>query len=268
LLAAVVLTALAITTPSTAAQAADEAAQAQDGGASEGGQATESKPKTSAVVWFLKASGPIGAFILILSIYFVATVSRLFWEFRLEIAMPPEIVQKSQEMLEQRDFKGVFAVVKDDPSIYSRLLTIGITELPNGLAEARDAMERVGEVVRVEMEKRISPLAVLGTLGPMIGLVGTLWGMIDSFSVIARSDAGMRTSEVAAGISSALVLTFEGVSLSVPAIWFYSFFRNRMMVITTAVGLEADQFLRHFAHAARVKTPPAGGAAKVATRLE
>ena len=76
---------------------------------------------------------------------------------------------------------------KEDDSFFSRLLTTGITELPNGLAEAREAMERVGEAITAEMEKKISMLAVLGTLGPMIGLLGTLKGMIASFSVIARS---------------------------------------------------------------------------------
>ena len=93
------------------------------------------------------------------------------------------------------------------------MLTTGITELPNGLAEAREAMERVGEAITAEMEKKISMLAVLGTLGPMIGLLGTLKGMIASFSVIARSDVQLKASEVAGGISEALVLTFEGVAL-------------------------------------------------------
>ncbi len=220
--------------------------------------------------WFVEASGLIGLVILILSVYFVATVSRLFWELRLPVAIPPEIVGRCQDLLTQRDFKGVFAVVKDDDSIFSRLLTTGISELPNGLAEARDAMERVGEAVRVELEKRISVLAVLGTLGPMIGLIGTLYGMIDAFQEIARSDVQVNAMKVAGGISKALVLTFEGVSLSIPSIWFFSLFRNRISVIMTTAGLEADQFLRHFAHAARAKAPPAGaaGAAKVAPRLE
>jgi len=247
------------------AQGADQAAAAP------ADQAQEApKMEKSWFRWLVEASGFIGLVILVLSVYFVATVSRLFWELRLPVAIPPEIVGRCQDLLAQRDFKGVFAVVKDDDSIFSRLLTTGISELPNGLAEARDAMERVGEAVRVELEKRISVLAVLGTLGPMIGLIGTLQGMISSFSVIARSDVQMKASEVAGGISMALVLTFEGVSLSVPAIWFFSLFRNRISVIMTTAGLEADQFLRHFAHAARAKTPPAGvtGGTKVAPRLE
>ncbi len=221
-------------------------------------EGTPGAPKQvkSALEWFIEASGLIGLFILALSVYFVATVGKLFWELRLPIAVPPEITGRVQDLLSQRDFKGVFNVVKDDDSIFSRLLSTGITELPNGLAEARDVMDRVGEAIHVEQEKRISVLAVLGTLGPMIGLLGTLKGMISSFSVIAMYDTTLKASQVAGGISEALLLTFEGVALSVPSIWFFSFFRNRVSVITTTAALEADNYLRHFAHAARGK--PAG----------
>ncbi len=111
------------------------------------------------------------------------------------------------------------------------MLATGIAELPNGLAEARESMERIGEALTVDMEKKISMLAVLGTLGPMIGLLGTLKGMIASFSVIARSDQVLKASEVAGGISEALLLTFEGVALSVPAIYFFAIFRNRVSTL-------------------------------------
>jgi biopolymer transport protein ExbB len=94
-------------------------------------------------------------------------------------------------------------------------------------------------------------MAVLGTLGPMIGLLGTLKGMIASFSVIAVSDTQLKASEVAGGISEALLLTFEGVALSVPAIYFFALFKNRVTSISTAAMLQADQFIRHFAHAGR-----------------
>jgi biopolymer transport protein ExbB len=249
--------------------AAPDAAAEGKAPAAPGGEPATQPPKQKAwLLWFLESSGLIGAFILILSIYFVATVCRQFFELRLQLAVPPDIVGRGQELLQQKDFKGVFALVKEDDSFFSRLVSTGIGELPNGLAEARDVMERTAESITVEMEKKISILAVLGTLGPMIGLLGTLKGMISSFSVIARSDVQMKASEVAGGISEALLLTFEGVMLSVPAIYFFSIFRNRVSVISTTASLEADQFLRHFAHAARANGPAAGGATKVAQKAE
>jgi len=234
-------------------------AQEKEGAAAASGD-SQPAPQKSYLVWIIETSGLIGFVILCLSVYFVATVSRMFMELRMVVAMPPEVVGRCEALLEQRDFKGIFNVVKEDDSYFSRVLVTGITELPNGLSEARDVMERVGEAIHVENEKKISMLAVLGTLGPMIGLLGTLKGMIASFSVIARSDVQLKASEVASGISEALLLTFEGVALSVPAIYFFALFRNRVVYIATSVMLTADQFLRHFSHAGRAKASASAAA--------
>ena len=160
--------------------------------AGETAPAAEAEPKQtveteSTLAWVVKWSGWIGAVLLLLSIYFVSTVARLFWEMRLEVAAPPETVAQCESLLERRDFKGIYALVKEDDSFFGRLLTTGIADLPNGLAEARDSMERTGETITAEMEKKISMLAVLGTLGPMIGLLGTLKGMIGAFGQIGKT---------------------------------------------------------------------------------
>ena len=208
--------------------------------------------------WVMESSGAIGAFIFLLSVYFVALVVRLFMEFRQDVMMPQILVQACEERVEQKDFQGVYDLVSEDASYFGTVLSTGIAELSNGLPEARDAMERTGESLTAEMEKKISMLAVLGTLGPMIGLLGTLKGMIASFSVIALSDTQLKASEVAGGISEALILTFEGVALSVPAIYFFALFRNRVSTLSINTMLKADEFLRHFAHAAKKKpaAPP------------
>ena len=219
-----------------------------------GGQVAVKQPEKSRLWWFIESSGAIGGVILILSIYFVSTIGRLFIEMRPQVAAPPALVDELLELLERREFKEIYALVKADKTFLSRVLATGIAELPGGLAEARDAMERVGEAVTVEMERKISMLAVIGTLGPMIGLLGTLKGMIASFSVIALSDVQLKASQVAGGISEALLLTFEGVALSVPAIYFFAVFRNRVSAISVATMLQADEYLRHFAHAARAKS--------------
>jgi biopolymer transport protein ExbB len=155
--------------------------------------------------------------------------------------------------------------VKGDESFFARLVTTGINELPNGLAEARESMERVGDAITAEMEKKISMLAVLGTLGPMIGLLGTLKGMIGSFSEIAMTGSSVDTARVATTISEALLLTFEGVALSVPAIYFFALFRNRVIYIASTVMLSGDQFLRHFSHAGRAKASTVAPPARPAT---
>ena len=145
-------------------------------------------------------------------------------------------------------------------------MSTGISELPNGLAEAREhgPAERCGH--DGNGAHSISMLAVIGTLGPMIGLLGTLKGMIGSFGAISRSGVHMDAAEVATGISEALLLTFEGVFLSVPAIFFFALFRNRISSISSNVTLMADQMLRRLFHSAQWKAAPAGTTAPAEKR--
>jgi biopolymer transport protein ExbB len=136
------------------------------------------------------------------------------------------------------------------------LLRTGIANLPNGRAEAKEAMNVASEEMVVTMESRISYLATIGTLGPMIGLVGTIWGMIHSFQAIASASGQQpRADKVAGGISTALFITLEGISLSVPAIFFFAFFRNRIAQIAIEATKVADRSITAFEKAAREARP-------------
>jgi biopolymer transport protein ExbB len=215
----------------------------------------------SYLIWVARNSGVIGVVILILSVYFVATVVRMFMELREKVAAPPELIAQSEDLIQQRDFRQLYKVLRESDSFFGRTLSTGISELPNGLPEARESMDRTSEAITMEMERMISMLAVLGTLGPMIGLLGTLKGMIASFSVIARSGTHLDASQVAGGISEALLLTFEGVLLSVPAIYFYALFRNRISAISSNTTLLCEQMLRRLFHMAQWKASPGAATA-------
>ncbi|MEK6258738.1 MAG: MotA/TolQ/ExbB proton channel family protein [Planctomycetota bacterium] len=238
---------------------APSVAFAQDEPEKKAAEPTPEVENKSFVWWVIETSGPIGLLIFGLSVYFVALTSRLFLELRPTVAMPPDLMLDIEQKLEKRDYKGIYSSVKERDCLFSKITAAGMGELSNGLEESRDAMERVADVQVVEMEKKISMLAVLGTLGPMIGLLGTLTGMIRSFSVIARSDTQLKASEVAGGISEALLLTFEGVALSLPAIYFFAIFKNRVMSIAANTMLQADDFMKKLAQAAKaaVKAPQA-----------
>jgi biopolymer transport protein ExbB len=252
----VVIWALSATASEAQAPAAAPSAAGEAQPAAEGGHVRQE----STLWWIIRTSGPIGFFILCLSMYFVATIIQLFIQFRADVAAPPEIVQECENLLGEKKYQEMYDLLMADDSFFSRILTAGIAELRVGLAEARDAMERQADAQTVDMEKKASILAVLGTLGPMIGLLGTLMGMINSFGVIARSKgAVIKSEEVAEGISEALLLTFEGVALSVPAIFFYSFFRNRIASISVNTVLLADKFLGRMGRTSKTKPAGAGG---------
>lgn len=225
---------------------------AQDGAAQ--ADPTKSTEGGSMLGWLIRVSGLIGLFIFGLSVYFIAIVVKNILEIRLAVAAPPELVQACEKLIEEQNPKELVTLLHDDDSYFGRVLYAGVSELKYGIDEAREKLERTADALTAEMERNISVLAVLGTLGPMIGLLGTLKGMIASFSTIAISGVALDPGKVAEGISEALVLTFEGVALSVPAIWFYSFFRNRISKISLEATQIADDQLRAIARLIRPKS--------------
>jgi biopolymer transport protein ExbB len=81
----------------------------------------------------------------------------------------------------------------------------------------------------------------------MIGLVGTVYGMIIAFRVIALVGSTPQASQLAAGISTALYSTLEGIAISIPAIFFYAVYRNRIARLSLEVGMAAEPLLEQFA---------------------
>jgi biopolymer transport protein ExbB len=200
----------------------------------------------------IKASGPIGAFLLLLSVYFTALVIRLFMELRVSEAVPAPLVERLENAIRDKKFQDAYDACKDNDSFLARLVRVGIANLPNGRQEAKETMLEASDEVTTSLEMKISYLAIIGTLGPMIGLVGTIAGMIDSFKEIAMAGGAQpRPEKVAMGISMALFITLEGVSLSVPAIFFFAFFRNRIAQMTMEATRVADRTINSLVAAAK-----------------
>src|SRR5208283_4617248 len=137
--------------------------------------------------WAIRASGWIGLILFCLSVYFTAVVIRLFMEFRVSEAVPAPLVEKLEAAIRDKKFQEAYDVCRDSDSFLARLVRTGIANLPNGRAEAKEAVQQATEEMVTTLEMKISYLAIIGTLGPMIGLVGTIWGMIMSFQEIATA---------------------------------------------------------------------------------
>ena len=125
---------------------------------------------------------------------------------------PPALVEQLDAAIKERKFQEAYDACRDNESFLARLVRTGVANLPNGRPEAKEAMTAVAEEIVMGMEPKISYLAIIGQLGPMIGLVGTIMGMIMSFQEIATAAGSQpKPEKVAEGISTALFITLEGV---------------------------------------------------------
>jgi biopolymer transport protein ExbB len=202
-----------------------------------------------------RAWGPVVTVTIVIaamSFYLIALIIWMALHFRTSIAVPRELVHDLHGLLEQMKYHEAYHRLVEDPSFLARVLAAGVRKLPAGLTPAQRAMELANEDATMQMEHRTTYLATVGTLGPMIGLVGTVYGMIMAFRVIAVEGATPQASQLAAGIATALYATLEGIALAIPAIYFYAVFRNRIARLSLEVGLAAEPLLEQFVPGVRV----------------
>jgi biopolymer transport protein ExbB len=208
--------------------------------------------------------GPwMGIVLLTVSIALVTLCVLLIMELRMGVAIPPAFVEEFTDTVNKRRFKEAYEMAKEDPSFVARVLSAGMSRLQYGIEDAREASFSMLESVKAGKEQFIVYLATIGTLGPLLGLVGTVFGMILAFMTMASGDQ-IKASELAGAISHALVVTLLGVALSVPAIFAHAFFKNRLTRIAHDTGTVADDLLTQMyynskkagASAAELNAPP------------
>ncbi|MGF1580792.1 MAG: MotA/TolQ/ExbB proton channel family protein [Gemmataceae bacterium] len=202
----------------------------------------------------------VGLFFLILlvllSIALIALLVVLFLELHLSSSMPPGFVDEFTEVVNQRQFKQAFELCRNDHSFLARVLTAGMTRLQYGIEDARHACINMVDSIRAGKEQLVNYLATIGTIGPLIGLITTVYGMIRAFQKLGESER-VDPSQLAGKISFALGGTFLGVGIAMVAIFFNSFFRNRLTRVTMDTANLSDDLLTQMYHNSR-KTGPTG----------
>jgi biopolymer transport protein ExbB len=185
----------------------------------------------------------------------------LLLDLRLGECVPPAFVEDFTTMVNKRQFKQAYDLCRNENTFIARVLTAGMGRLQYGIEDAREAMTTMVESVRASKDAWISYLGMIGTLGPLLGLVGTVSGMIGAFRKLGESDKAPNASDLAGEISHALVVTLVGVAVAVPAIFFYTFFKNRLANISVNTANLSDDLLTQMYH----NSKKAGGAGPTMT---
>lgn len=209
-------------------------------------------------VWqIVKAGGVVGFVIIGLSILAGALVFDQLMTLRKETIMPPEVIDKISQHLAERDWKGVMETCQQSPCVFTSVIQAGLAEGDLGWHEVEKAMSDALTEQTARLLRRVEYLSVIGNLAPMLGLLGTVVGMILAFRTVAETQGAARAADLAQAIYLALITTVEGLLVAIPALAAYAFFRNRIdelmaEVATTAQGLLAP--LRRRRSASRMTT--------------
>jgi biopolymer transport protein ExbB len=165
------------------------------------------------------------------SVTMIALVIDGFMRLRNEKLAPPQIVENMRSYFRAGDYNGAFQACRQHSSLFSNVVRTGLSMLGHGREACERAMEDALAKEVSTLGTRIRYLSVIGVVSPMLGLTGTVLGMISAFSTIGSAGIG-DPSALAAAIGEVLVATATGLFIAIPAFAFYYVFSNRITAVT------------------------------------
>jgi len=189
-----------------------------------------------------KAGGFLMWPILLCSVVAVAIICERFWALNRKSVSPVNLTAQVQQMVERNEIDGAKIELIRASCPLGRILAAGLTNLANDREIMKDAIEEAGRHVVHDLERYLNSLGTIAAITPLLGLLGTVIGMIKVFSAITAFGVGDPTI-LAGGISEALITTATGLSVGIPTLMFYRYFRGRVNGLTVNMEEQAIRFV-------------------------
>lgn len=180
--------------------------------------------------------------LLICSIGTIAVVVYCFIQVSPKKMAPAGLVDSINRMMAQKDIENAYAVCNENPNSFSRVISAALLkvnfdrDLANKISMDEAAMETLDQEETKQM-LWVNYLNVFATIAPMLGLLGTVMGMMQAFGDLSAGKS--EPSDLAGGINKAMGTTAGGLIVGIPAMFFYFFFRNRLMAIVSTIQKNA-----------------------------
>ena len=233
--------------PDRPAAAADAAAQPAADESGDVGDSGESKKSDNYLMWMFRSLGWFFSVVFaLLSMTMVALIVINIVNLRRSQIVPEALVEDFGKLIDENRFQEAYECAKDNESLLGQALSTGLARMPSGYEKASQAMQDVTQAESMRLEHQLGYLALIGNLAPMIGLFGTVVGMIASFQAIASGGAAPSPQKLAEGIATALFTTELGLAIALPALAAYDILKNRLARFILDVAVVSESFMGRF----------------------
>ena len=188
----------------------------------------------------LKGGGWVMVPIVLLSIVAMAIIVERFWTLRRKAVLPPGLGLEVREWAATRELNPAHIEVLRNNSPLGELLAAALDVRHRPREQIKERVEDVGRHVVHHMERFMNTLGSIASVGPLLGLLGTVFGMIRMFLEILQKGIG-DANQLAGGIGEALICTAGGLCLAIPALMFHRYLRGRI----TDYVVEMEQQAMH-----------------------
>ena len=176
--------------------------------------------------------------ILFASLLAVAIILDRFWALRSDVVAPTDLVDELQQLHREGRLNHQVVEQVREHSPLGQILAAGLQNMNHSRDVMKEAIEETGRGVVLKLERFLNTLGTIAAITPLLGLLGTVFGMIQVFSAITSAGVGDPTA-LAGGISKALITTAAGLSVGIPALMFHRYFLGKVNELVIYMEQEA-----------------------------
>nr|WP_227714039.1 MotA/TolQ/ExbB proton channel family protein [Marinobacter sp. S6332] len=176
--------------------------------------------------------------IIACSILALAIILERFWTLRASRVAPPQTINELWRWIKKKELNGRKLKALQGSSPMGRILAGGLMNAKHGREIMKESIEHEASQVIHELERFLNPLGTVATITPLLGLLGTVIGMIKVFAEIQLAGVG-NAGNLAGGISEALITTAAGLSIAIPALICHRYFIRRVDELVVSMEQEA-----------------------------
>jgi len=185
------------------------------------------------ILWIIMGLGFVA---VVWAVFLLATVTT-----RREV--PPNLAKRAQAQIRSGDLRGAYQMCLERDELLANVLRAGLKMAGHDRYVIQEAMESEGERGATQLWQRISYMNNIATISPLLGLLGTVWGMMRAFSAIAFDTAQVKGLTMAYSVSMAMITTAAGLLLAIPAMIIFYLLRGRVVKIIAEVEAHASEFV-------------------------
>ena len=191
-------------------------------------------------------SGIFGWVIIGLSVVALAVVIENFVSLKREKLAPPELIDEIQALFDEGQFQEAMELCENEPTFLTRVCGAGIAKIGHSFEVIEKSIEEMGDEEAVKLHQKVGWLSLIANVAPMLGLLGTVSGMVLAFHTIATSGGQANPAELADGISQALLTTLFGLVVAIPTTAAFAYLRNNLIRSVIEVGAIIEDLFERF----------------------
>ena len=191
---------------------------------------------------FFKAGGLLMWPLFICSAVAIAIIAERFWSLQKKRISPPDLMTKIWQWLKsnQIDNSRISTLQRNSP--LGQILAAGLANRNSSRDITKESIEDTGRHITLSLERNLTTLGTIAAITPLLGLLGTVIGMIKVFAVITTEGVG-NPETLAGGISEALITTAMGLVVAIPSLIFYRYFRGKINILVVDMEEQAMKLI-------------------------